>query len=340
MLIEIVALFLGVSLLFYCLFAGADFGAGILEFFHSTENRAGQQEVISHAIAPVWEANHVWLILAVVILFNGFPNAYRVLSITFHIPLTLMLIGIILRGCAFTFRHYDAIKDKYQEHYTRIFTISSILTPFMLGVIAGGMLLGRYANPIDGFYVNFISPWLNPFCFAVGILTCTLFAFLAAVYLVGETSDDSLRRIFITRARQMNIASIVAGLLVFVGAYISEFSLIDQFSTHPVCIMSMGIATALLIPLWTALKRNRIWLSRLLAAIQTALVLLGWFALQFPTLIMASENGLPMPITIYNAAAPEATLLQLVLALVIGILIIFPALYLLFSVFKNKPVKG
>ena len=105
MLIHSVAFFLGVSLLLYSLFAGADFGAGILEWFTGKNHRKEQQELITHAMGPVWEANHVWIILAVVILFNGFPRAYSQLSISFHIPLTIMLMGIILRGCAFTFRH-------------------------------------------------------------------------------------------------------------------------------------------------------------------------------------------------------------------------------------------
>src|SRR5918992_5235757 len=130
MLVESVAFFLAVSILFYCLFAGADFGAGILEAFLGSRSREEQRTVITHAMGPVWEANHVWLILAIVILFTGFPKAYSALSITFHIPLTLMLMGIILRGCAFTFRHYDAVRDRSQRYYSAIFVISSFLTPF------------------------------------------------------------------------------------------------------------------------------------------------------------------------------------------------------------------
>src|SRR3972149_1057124 len=106
-----IVFFLGVSIILYCLLAGADFGAGILEFFKGPTHREKQSELITHAMSPVWEANHVWLILVVVILFNGFPKAFSVLSITYHIPLTVMLVGVILRGCAFTFRHYDAVRD-------------------------------------------------------------------------------------------------------------------------------------------------------------------------------------------------------------------------------------
>src|SRR5258708_33694817 len=108
MLINIITIFLGLSLLFYCVFAGADFGAAILECFLGNKEREAQKRVIAGAIGPVWEANHVWLILAVVILFTAFPKAYSALSITYYIPLTFLLVGIIFRGCAFTFAHYDA----------------------------------------------------------------------------------------------------------------------------------------------------------------------------------------------------------------------------------------
>ena len=217
MLVESVAFFLALSILFYCLFAGADFGAGILEAFLGNTRRDEQRTVITHAIGPVWEANHVWLILAVVILFTGFPRAYSVLSITFHIPLTLMLLGVILRGCAFTFRHYDAVRDRWQRYYSAIFVVSSFLTPLMLGVVAGGMLLGAVAPIEQGFHAAFVRPWANLFCFSVGVFTSVLFAFLAAVYLIGETDDAELKSIFIRRALILNALAIIVGVAVFIA---------------------------------------------------------------------------------------------------------------------------
>src|SRR5919106_3794482 len=134
MWVESIAFFLAVSILLYCLLAGADFGAGILEAFLGDRQREEQRQVITHAIGPVWEANHVWLILAIVILFTGFPEAYSALSVTFHIPLALMLFGVVLRGCTFAFRHYDVVRDRTHRYYSAIFVISSFLAPFMLGV--------------------------------------------------------------------------------------------------------------------------------------------------------------------------------------------------------------
>lgn len=205
----IVIAFLVISLLFYVLFGGADFGAGIIEIF------AGRRHyhTISKAIAPVWEANHIWLILVVVILFMGFPLIYADMSRYLHIPLLALLVGIVLRGCAFTFRHYDAIKDQSQDWYTFIFRLSSLFTPLFLGMVAGGMLVGRMpvAMHNGSFYSLFIAPWFNLFCLAVGIFTVCLFSFLAAVYLIGEARSEEETHTFVRAARNSNIALVLAG---------------------------------------------------------------------------------------------------------------------------------
>ena len=330
MLIDAIGLFLAVSLLFYCLFAGADFGAGILEAFRGTHRREEQGTIISHAIGPVWEANHVWLILAVVILFTGFPNAYSALSITFHIPLTLMLIGIVLRGCAFAFRHYDAVRDNSQRYYTTIFIVSSFLAPVMLGVVAGGTLLGASSPVEEGFYAAFIRPWANLFCFSIGVFTCVLFTFLAAVYLIGETQETEMRQIFVRRARIVNVLAIVAGVGVFIAAELDGLPLTRLFAGRHLSLGSMVGATVILVPLWIAVRQHRVHAARLLVAAQVGLVLIGWFRLQYPIIVNSRSN----PLTIYTAAAPEPTLRYLLYALIVGAVLIFPALFYLLKIFK------
>jgi cytochrome bd ubiquinol oxidase subunit II len=330
MLVESVAFFLAVSILFYCLFAGADFGAGILEAFLGNTRRDEQRTVITHAIGPVWEANHVWLILAVVILFTGFPKAYSLLSITFHIPLTLMLLGVIFRGCAFTFRHYDAVRDHWQRYYSAIFVVSSFLTPLMLGVVAGGMLLGSVAPIEQGFHAAFVRPWANLFCFSVGVFTAVLFAFLAAVYLIGEIDDAELKSMFVRRAVILNALAIIVGVAVFIAAEISGLQLVRLFTGNALSLASMIGATVILIPLWMAVRRNAVHAARAFVATQVALVLIGWFRLHFPMIISSKLD----PLTIYNAAAPDPTLRYLLYALIGGSVIIFPALAYLLIVFK------
>ncbi len=129
----VVIVFLWLAILFYLLLGGADFGAGIIELFTSKKNRPQTRKTLYKAIGPIWEANHMWLIIAIVILFVGFPVIYATMSIYLHIPLALMLLGIVARGTAFAFRHYDAVVDDMQEIYNRIFGYSSLITPSVSG---------------------------------------------------------------------------------------------------------------------------------------------------------------------------------------------------------------
>src|SRR5690349_9215424 len=138
-MLELIIIILGASFVLYTLLGGADFGAGIIETMEGSKG----ERTISKAIAPVWEANHVWLILAVVILFTGFPAVYATLSLVLHIPLMIVLLGIILRGTAFTFRHYDIHGYRSHKYYSLAFKASSFITPMFLGITLGAMILGK-----------------------------------------------------------------------------------------------------------------------------------------------------------------------------------------------------
>ncbi|HYE53893.1 MAG TPA: cytochrome d ubiquinol oxidase subunit II, partial [Chitinophagaceae bacterium] len=184
-MLAIVIIILGVSFILYALLGGADFGAGIVETF---AGRKGEKTV-SKAIAPVWEANHVWLILAIVIIFTGFPQVYATISTALHIPLMIVLIGIVLRGSSFTFRHYDVAHDATHKYYTFFFKLSSFITPFFLGITLGAMILGRISVSDTGnFYERFVAPWLNLFCCMVGLFSTALFGYIASVFLIGEAA--------------------------------------------------------------------------------------------------------------------------------------------------------
>lgn len=333
MLIESVSAFLAIAIVFYALFAGADFGAGILLLLLPRERRTDLRHTIDHAIGPVWEANHVWLILAVVILFNGFPTAYAKVSTVLHIPITLMLVGIVLRGTAFTFRHYDVVRDKTQRYYLRVFVVSSLLTPFMFGVIAAGLVTWPSILAVD-FYTIYVSPVLTPFAAAMGVFTCTLFAFLAAVYLTGETHDAELRAVFVKRARQMFAVAVVVGAVVVLAGRFAEVPIFAGMFRNTFAIACAIFATLLAWPLFRSLQGGSLWFPRVVAAAQVVCVLSGWFALQYPYIVVGHDraNGLALE----NVAAPPATLRLLLIALVVGSLLIFPALIYLFRVFKRS----
>lgn len=340
--------FLGACLLLYCLLAGADFGAGILELFTGREGRREQRHIIDRALGPVWEANHIWLILIVVILFMGFPSVYARVSIQLHLPLTAMLMGVIARGCAFTFRHYDAVQGRSQRPYTFFFVWSSLWTPFCLGVVTGALVPGGIqpgdlllggpgpggivAGPI-GYFEGYVHPWLRPFPLALGLFTVCLFTFLAAVYLIGECPEGPLRRRFARRAAAASAATVLAGALVFAAAERDGVGLAKRFASNPWAAGGMLAATALMPALWFFLARERAWPARVLAGTLVALILAAWFAVQFPVLVKV--KGGP-DLTIFNAHAPAAALDQLGWALLAGGAMILPALAWLLRVFKNE----
>src|SRR6201991_2301683 len=159
MMLYVVTGFLWMSLLIYVLSGGADFGAGIIELFASRITKSKIRTASYSAIGPIWEANHMWLIIAVVVLFVGFPQIYTAVSVYLHIPLVVMLLGIIARGTAFSFRHYDAVKDDWQDLYNKIFRISSVVTPFFLGIIAASTVSGAIDNTSNNFLSAYVFSW-------------------------------------------------------------------------------------------------------------------------------------------------------------------------------------
>src|SRR5689334_3188358 len=195
----IIALTTLASLILYALMAGADFGAGVWDLFASKERAARKRQIISEAIGPIWEANHVWLILVVVLLFTAWPRAFGIIMTALHIPLTIMLIGIVLRGSAFVFRSYGPYG---RTHWGRVFAIASVITPLLFGTIIGSIATGAVADAAEKiggtatFSEVFVRPWAAAFPAAVGFFAVALFAFLAATYLTVDAQDEELREDF------------------------------------------------------------------------------------------------------------------------------------------------
>lgn len=329
-MLTVVIIILGTSFVLYTILGGADFGAGIIE----TLAGAKGEKTISKAIAPVWEANHVWLILAVVILFTGFPTVYSSLSLVLHIPLMLVLLGIIFRGTAFTFRHYDVVHDETHRYYTFLFKVSSIVTPFFLGVTLGAMILGRITlDQSVGFYEMFMAPWLNVFCFLMGIFAVSLFGYISAVFLVGETKNDRERRRYGMFSKQLMITTMILGLSVFAAAEWYGHHLLNEFLQSRVSIVMLLLATLLspVIFIFLNRKHNKTLYLRVAVGIQVTAIVVGWFYIQYPVLIQVRGGE---HFTFFNTRAPEATLEQLLIALIVGLVLIVPAFMYLFRVFK------
>ena len=206
------------SLILYALLGGADYGGGVWDLFAVGPRAPEQRRLIAKAISPVWEANHVWLILVVVILFTAFPPAFAAIATALHIPITLLLIGIVLRGTAFTFRTYDVQRDDVQRRWSLVFSIASIITPILLGTTLGAIASGTIRVENGFVSSGFFSSWLAPFPLAVGFFALALFAFLAAVYLTVEAEDEKLKEDFRLRSLLSGAAVGLLALTVFILA--------------------------------------------------------------------------------------------------------------------------
>lgn len=331
---EVVAGIMVLALNAYVLMGGADFGGGVWDLLASGRRREEQRELIANSIAPIWEANHVWLIVVVVMLFTAFPIAFGIVGVVLHIPLTVMLVGIVLRGSAFVFRSYGRHSHTGRHRWGATFASASIATPILLGTVIGAVASGSVAAAAGrvnsaSFADVYVSPWLAPFPLAVGGFALSLFAFLAAVYLTIEARDDGLRDDF--RARAL-VAALTVGVFatlalllarswaprVAVGVMESPWSIALQLCTGAAAITAI-----------VALWRRRYPLARVAAAAQVSLILWGWALSQYPYI-------LPTTLTIRQAAAPAITLRLLLIGLAAGALILIPSLRYLFRTFAGR----
>lgn len=312
----------------YALFGGADFGGGIWDLLAGGPRKREQRALVERAIGPIWEANHVWLVLVVVVLFTGFPVAFAAISTTLFLPLLLLLVGIVLRGAAFTFRTYDRPHDEVQRRWGLVFSSSSVLAPLMLGVVVGALASGRLRATPAGMPASGPLAWLAPFPVVVGLFACALFAFLAAAYLAVEASGP-LREDFRRRAVGAGVAvfatALAAGLLSA-----REAPLVFAGLTRRAWSLPLHLATAAAaVTAFAALFARRFRLARLAAAAQATLIVVGWGASQYPYLVVPD-------VTLASASAPARTQALLLGALGLGALTLFPSLWLLFRVFKGE----
>jgi cytochrome d ubiquinol oxidase subunit II len=321
------------SLNAYVLLAGADFGGGVWDLFARGPRRELQRSAIADAIGPIWEANHVWLILVVVLLFSCFPRAFSHLSTALHIPITLMLVGIVLRGSAFTFRSYDRQTDAVQRRWGRVFAIASVVTPVLLGICVGAVASGAVPLvPIDGtrtFTQVYVRPWITPFSISVGVLALAIFAHLAAVYLAWERREPELKQDFRARALVSALVVFVAGTLTIVLARADAPLVYAGLTRGPAAIGMHGVtAVAGLTGVW-ALWRRRWLLAVIAAAAQATFLLWGWAWSQFPWLVPPSH-------TITELAAPRITQQLVLTVLGVGTVILLPSFVYLFRIFKGR----
>jgi len=319
------ALLLG--LVMYAVFGGADFGGGIWTALASGPRTREQRDSLFHAIGPVWETNHVWLIFVVVTLFTAFPKGFAALFTVLLAPLVIALIGINFRGAAFAFRHFGRQTGEHIPFMAEIFAVSSILTPFALGSAVTAIATGKIV------FINGLANaepwfWAGPFTLVGGLAGMAICAYLAPIYMTVRTEGE-LRRDF--RQRGM-IAGLVLGILTtveipvaMVDAPLFAGRLLGSWATiFVVLAVISGITTEIM--LW----RCRFLWAQIMAAGTVTLTISGFAAALYPDLLIGQ-------LTLAAAAAPYATLRAYFLVLVTGIIILVPSLLFLYRIFSGEP---
>jgi len=331
---EMVAALMVLALNAYVLMGGADFGGGLWDLVASGPRRDAQRTLIAESLAPIWEANHVWLIVVIVVLFTGFPSAFSTLGIVLHIPISLFLIGIVLRGSAFVFRSYGSRDDARRKQWGLTFAIASSVTPILLGAIIGSLASGSVAAAARdvgtaSFGAVFVRPWLAPFPIVVGLLALALFAYLAAVYLTIAATDEDVRDDFRQRALAMSVVVFVFAAVALALSYSSaprvSAGVIGAPWSLPLHVCTAAAAIAAMVALW----RRRYGVARLAAVAQVSFILWGWAYSQYPFII-------PETLTIRGSSAPTLTLRLLLVGLSVGGMILIPSLLYLFKTFAPR----
>jgi cytochrome bd ubiquinol oxidase subunit II len=323
-LADVPAILILVGIAAYIVFAGADFGAGLWYLLAGPGPRGRPvRDFTYHAMGPVWEANHVWLIFVLVVTWTAYPTAFGSIMSTLAIPLFIAAVGIIMRGTAYALRS-GAEPDRETEGATGfVFGASSILTPFALGTAIGGIAAGEV--PVGNAEGDLFTSWLNPTSIAVGVLAVATSAYLAAVYLAGDaerTGEPELARAFSARALAMGViagALAVAGLIV---VYADSRELFDDLRSGAglAAVIVSAAAGAFTLAL---VRAGRYEPARVSAALAVAAIIAGWGIAQSPDLLPG--------LTVAQGAAGDSTLEALLISIAAGLVILVPSLMLLYG---------
>jgi cytochrome bd ubiquinol oxidase subunit II len=319
---EVVAAILITVLAIYAIFAGADFGGGLWDLLAGGDHRGRPvRQLIDETITPVWEANHVWLIFALVILWTAFPVAFAAVMTIAALPLWLAALGIVLRGAGFAFRK-EVQGLRWERLLGAIFAFSSLLTPFFMGTVVGSVAAGKVTL---GGQHSTLAAWTSPTSLLTGALFVAVCGYTAAIFLIGEAAsrgDHRNKRYFKRRA---TLASVLAGALslaTLAELHHSNHALYHGLTGRALPLLILGAACGLVVLALLALGRSTA--LRPLSGIGVAAVVWGWGVGQYPTLLPGTG------LTLANGSAPHATLVMLVAVFAAAGLLVVPGFLLLF----------
>jgi cytochrome d ubiquinol oxidase subunit II len=321
----------------YAVLGGADYGGGVLDLFARGSRAKGQRSAIAKQMGPVWEANHVWLIFALVGLFTAFPEAYQGLAVAMYLPLLLALVGIVARGVAFAFRGYVESETVSYNRFSRVFGIASVITPFLFGAVAGGLASADRGDiAYDGRDVDtdgVLALWTEPFALLVGALALNICAYLAATFMTVDMRRLGEHELAEDFRRRALVAGAIAGVASLAGVIATDAAadrLHDRLLDEALPLMRVGLAAGAgsLGAMWL----RRYALARVCAVGAVAAVIAGWGVAQSPWLVGPD-------LTLDSAAASETMQVGFVITAGAGLLLMLPCLYLLFVMFRRAPAK-
>lgn len=316
----------------YVLFAGADFGGGVWDLLAGGAERGrAQRRLIEHSIGPVWEANHVWLIFVIVLMWTAIPSVFAAVASTLYLPLTLVALGIIARGAAFAFRKVST-QLWQQRLFGATFAFSSVVTPFFLGSVAGAIASGRVPPGVAR--GNLITSWLNPTSAVSGALAVGTGAYLAAVYLTRDAQRAGEAVLAEAFRRRALVAGVAVGALSAAGLLVLRvdapvlFTELTSGRALPLAVGAVAAGLVSLVLLW----RRAYLVVRLTAALAVTALLWGWGVGQYPVLLPG--------VTLADAAATDAVLGATLGALAVGAVLLVPSLWWLYATFQRVDSPG
>ena len=327
---DAVAMVMFAAVVAYAVFGGADFGSGVWDLTAGDARRgAPLRRLIDHAIGPVWEANHVWLIFVLVFLWTAFPVAFTALVSALAVPFWLAGLGILARGAGFAFRKY-APTLAWAQAAGVVFAVASLLTPFFFGVIAGAVASGRV--PADGSAADPWSAWINATSLLGGLLAVATCTFTAGVLLTADADRLGLTELTEELRRRSLIGGVVAGFVVVAGIpvlIIDDQTLVEGLLGRALpFVLGSGLGGLLTLRL---LWRRRYRPARLGAVIAVALVVVGWGVAQWPWILVDE-------LTIDDAAGARAALVGLLVAAGLAAVLVVPPLLYLYALADTNRV--
>ncbi len=329
---DAVAAVLWIGATLYAVFGGADFGAGFWSLTAGRDERGKKARwLIGRAIGPVWEANHVWLIFILVVLWTAFSAAFESIMSTLFIPLSLAALGIVLRGAGFAF-HETADRAGARRIAEYLFGASSVITPFFMGTVVGAIAAGEI--PVGNAAGDPVSSWLNPVSVLVGVLFVATGAYLAAVFLISDArryGEEDLERYF--RARALG-AAIVTGAIAAVGIVVVRSDARFVFDglvgdALPLVILSALCGVGAMALLYRHARRG----ARELAVGAVVAIIWGWGVAQYPYL-------LPTDLTIAAGAGTDATLTMVLIVFVAAVILVIPSIALLYTLTQRNVLES